>query len=169
MERLGEHLNYILRHKLGDAVLKSTPIEFVVTVPAMWSDSAKDLTRRACQNAPSLGASGRLIYLVSEPEAAALYALQGLDPHGLQVNGTILVVDAGGGTVDLIAYTITQLKPILELEEAAPGTGGICGSSWLNRRFAKFLKDKLGHLDGFDDEVVYEASDVFEQKVSASS
>ncbi|KAG9257747.1 uncharacterized protein F5Z01DRAFT_741648 [Emericellopsis atlantica] len=165
MERLGAHLHYILQHKLGDAVLKSTPMEFVVTVPAMWSDSAKDLTRQACQNAPSLGANGRLIHLVSEPEAAALYALQGLDPHGLKVNQTILLVDAGGGTVDLIAYRIRQLKPILELEEAAPGTGGICGSSWLNRRFEKFLQDKLCHLDGFGQEVVYEAVDVFEKKI----
>ncbi|KAI6784278.1 uncharacterized protein J7T54_004824 [Emericellopsis cladophorae] len=165
MERLGAHLHYILQYKLGDTVLKSKPMEFIATVPAMWSDSAKDLTRHACQNAPSLGANGRLIHFISGPEAAALYALQGLDPHGLKVNQTILLVDAGGGIVDLIAHRITQLKPILELEEAAPGTGGIFGSCWLNRRVEKFMQDKLCHLDCFDQEVVYETVDVFEKKI----
>ena len=45
------HLAYMLREKLGPVVLKDTPMEFVVTVPAIWSDKAKDRTKRACQEA----------------------------------------------------------------------------------------------------------------------
>jgi molecular chaperone DnaK (HSP70) len=44
----------------------------VITVPAMWSDVAKDLTRRAAEKAGILGE----ISLVSEPEAAALAAFK---------------------------------------------------------------------------------------------
>ncbi|RKK93544.1 hypothetical protein BFJ68_g15532 [Fusarium oxysporum] len=78
---------------------------------------------------------------------------------------TLLVVDAGGGTVDLISYTILSTKPILEVQEAAPGSGALCGSTFLNMRFSKFLQSKLGKEEGFDDEIMAEALDVFENKV----
>ncbi|KAJ0385635.1 hypothetical protein COL922a_005960 [Colletotrichum nupharicola] len=162
---LGEHLMYTLREKLGDQVVTTTPLEFVVTVPAIWSDLAKEKTKQACQKASGLSSSKSPIHLVSEPEAAAIYALHGLDPHGLKVGDTVVVVDAGGGTVDLISYTITGLKPILEVQEAAPGSGALCGSTFLNMRFAKFLKAKLGKEEGFDDEVMAEAMEQFEKKV----
>ena len=155
ISQLGEHLLYTLREKLGDSIVNSTPLEFVVTVPAIWSDLAKDKTKKACQKASGLSASQQQVHLVSEPEAAAIYALHGLDPHGLKVGDTIVVVDAGGGTVDLISYTITGLKPILEVQEAAPGSGALCGSTFLNMRFAKYLKGKLGKEEGFDEEETY--------------
>lgn len=85
MSALGDHLMYTLREKLGEGVVRSTPLEFVVTVPAIWSDLAKDRTKQACQRAAGLSATRSPIHLVSEPEAAAIYALHGLDPHGLQV------------------------------------------------------------------------------------
>lgn len=157
---------YTLREKLGQSVVESIPMEFVVTVPAIWSEQAKEKTRLACLQVPIIRDSKWPVHLVSEPEAAALYALHGMDPHGLKVGDTIVVVDAGGGTVDLISYTIIKLIPTLEIEEAAPGSGGLCGSTYLNQRFAKFLKAKLGKLDGFDDEVMSEAMEVFEKKVS---
>ncbi|KAF5663420.1 heat shock 70 kDa 12A [Fusarium heterosporum] len=165
ISQLGDHLLYTLREKLGDSIVSSTPLEFVVTVPAIWSDLAKDKTKKACQKASGLSASQQQVHLVSEPEAAAIYALHGLDPHGLKAGDTIVVVDAGGGTVDLISYTITGLKPVLEVQEAAPGSGALCGSTFLNMRFAKYLRGKLGKEEGFDDEVMAEAMEVFEKKI----
>lgn len=76
---------------------------------------------------------------------------------------SFVICDAGGGTVDLISYTITNLKPILEVQEATPGTGALCGSTFLNMRFAKFLKAKLGKADGWDDEVLADAMERFEK------
>jgi hypothetical protein len=163
MSALGDHLTYTLREKLGDGVLRSTPLEFVVTVPAIWSEKAKEKTKKACQAAQGLSAGKAPIHLVSEPEAAAIYALHGLDPHGLKIGDSFVICDAGGGTVDLISYTITTLKPVLEVQEAAPGTGALCGSTFLNMRFAKFLKAKLGKEDGFDEEVMAEAMEKFEK------
>ena len=49
----------------------------------------------------------------------------------------------GGGTVDLIAYKITQLSP-LRVEESAVGTGGLCGSAFLNYRFEDHVKNRIG-------------------------
>ena len=87
---------------------------------------------------------GKALQIISEPEAAAIYALHAMDPHSIQVGDTFVLCDAGGGTVDLISYTVSALKPILQVEEAAMGSGRICGSTFLNRIFQKFLVDKLG-------------------------
>jgi molecular chaperone DnaK (HSP70) len=87
LSALGDHLMYTLREKLGEGVVKNTTLEFVVTVPAIWSDLAKDKTKQACQRAVgSFSSTTPAIHLISEPEAAAIYALHGLDPHGLKVN-----------------------------------------------------------------------------------
>lgn len=86
--------------------------------------------------------------MISEPEAAAVYALDVLDPHQIKVGDTFVVCDAGGGTVDLISYTVMALKPRLEVVEATPGTGSLSGSTFLNRRFEKFLEGKLGQEPG---------------------
>jgi hypothetical protein len=43
----------------------------------------------------------------------------------------------------LIAYKITQLNP-LRVEESAVGTGGLCGSAFLNYRFEDHVKQRIG-------------------------
>ncbi|KAK0706052.1 hypothetical protein B0T26DRAFT_655976 [Lasiosphaeria miniovina] len=162
---LGDHLMYTLREKLGEGVVKNTPLELVVTVPAIWSEQAKERTKQACQRARGLSLTKSTIHLVSEPEAAAMYALQGLDPHNLLIGDSFVICDAGGGTVDLITYTIVNLKPALEVRETAPGTGALCGSTYINMRFRNFLKRKLGGEEGFDDEVLAEAMEKFEKTI----
>jgi molecular chaperone DnaK (HSP70) len=164
ISQLVEHLLYTLREKLGNGLVNSTPLEFVITVPAIWSDLAKEKSKKACEQA-MISVSEHHVHLVSEPEAAAIYTLHDSDPNGISAGDTIVVVDAGGGTVDLISYTILSTKPILEVQEVAPGSGALCGSTFLNMRFAKFLQSKLGKEEGFDEEVLAEALDVFENKV----
>ncbi|KAI9792787.1 MAG: hypothetical protein M1816_001519 [Peltula sp. TS41687] len=92
------------------------PKEFVLSVPAVWSDRAKDLTLRAAR-----GAGLHLVSLVKEPEAAALFTSHLLKGQGLEVGDAIVICDAGGGTVDLISYEIKNLVP-LELKELVPST-----------------------------------------------
>jgi hypothetical protein len=65
----------------------------------------------------------------------------------------------------LISYTITALHPILNVREAAGGTGGLCGSTFLNRRFGEFLSQKLGGEAGWDDETLAEAMERFDSVV----
>ena len=101
---------------------------------------------------------GDKLQIISEPEAAATYALDALDPHDLKVDDTFVLCDAGGGTVDLISYTVSELRPMLKIEEAASGTGGLCGSTYLNRIFEQFLIAKFGQNDGWEDDVIEEAS-----------
>ena len=54
-----------------------------------------------------------------------------------------VVCDAGGGTVDLISYKITSLKP-LQLHECVVGSGGLCGAVYLDRRFEDFIQQRIG-------------------------
>jgi hypothetical protein len=54
------------------------------------------------------------------------------------------------------------------VQEATPGTGALCGSSFLNMRFAKFLRAKLGRADGFDEEVLADAMEKFEKTAGPS-
>jgi len=68
-------------------------------VPAVWSDAAQAKTRK-CAESAGMG-SGSTLHMISEPEAAAIYALDRIDKHDLHIGDTFVVCDAGGGTVDL--------------------------------------------------------------------
>jgi hypothetical protein len=105
-----------LKSKYGEATLSRAPIDWVITTPAVWSLAAKDHTLRCAENA-GMG-NGRSVTIVSEPEAAAAYAIKMMDPLTLERGNNIVVCDAGGGTVDLITYRILNLSP-LEVEESA--------------------------------------------------
>ena len=99
LTHLREHTTKILRRKLGDTIVDTTPISYIVTVPAIWSDAAKAKTRR-CAAAAGMGQNIRMI---SEPEAAAIYALDAMDPGDFKVGDRFALCDAGGGTVDVIS------------------------------------------------------------------
>ena len=94
--------------------------------------------------------------MITEPEAAAIYALDSLNPHDLQIGTTFVLCDAGGGTVDLISYKVLALEPILKMKEAATGTGSLCGSSFINRLFEAFFERKLSNDEKWDEEVLQE-------------
>ena len=86
--------------------------------------------------------NGSYLHITLEPEAAAMYALDVMDPHNIKVGNTFVLYDAGGGTVGLISYKLFQFKSILKVAETNPGSGMLCGSSFLNRIFQEFLESK---------------------------
>ncbi|PCH00435.1 Heat shock protein 70 family [Penicillium occitanis (nom. inval.)] len=117
------HTNEMLERRLGSAY-NDMDRKFVLTVPAVWSDKAKDNTLKAAINA---GIPEHRLALLSEPEAAALYTLRAIQPNTIKKNDTFIVCDAGGGTVDLNSYRVHDLSP-LSLEEVVEGTGGFTGT-----------------------------------------
>ena len=157
---LRKHAEQILHHKIPQNALQSTQIEYVITVPAVWSDAAQAKTRFCAKHAGMGLGSG--LQLISEPEAAATYALKELDSRSIAVGDTFVVCDAGGGTVDLISYTVASLSPVLEIAEAAPGSGSLCGSTFLNRKFERFLTDKLSADPNWGEDILEEATRFFE-------
>lgn len=157
---LHDHILRLLESKIGRS-FDGMSMEFVITVPAMWSDRAKMTTLSCAENAGFGDASK--IRIISEPEAAAIHSLQGDNPHKLEVGDTIVICDAGGGTVDLITFSILALEPDLRLKEEAPGDGSLCGSAFLNMRFEEFLEERLSSLSGWDREAKEEAIQRFEE------
>ncbi|KAE8356132.1 actin-like ATPase domain-containing protein [Aspergillus coremiiformis] len=139
LERLICHGKEILHRRFGDA-FNSMGIQYMLTVPAVWSDKAKNATLLAGLSA---GISASDVSLISEPEAAALYCLNTIHTNTVQNGDVVVVCDAGGGTVDLISYCVKAVSPLC-LEEATQGTGAICGSVMLDERFEKMLQKLFG-------------------------
>ncbi|KAL4919228.1 hypothetical protein BDW62DRAFT_209940 [Aspergillus aurantiobrunneus] len=139
LEQLMKQAKEVLERRLGIDT-EDTDLQFVLTVPAVWSDKAKDATLRAVVDA---GADIKRVSVVSEPEAAALYSLRAIQPNSIATNDVFIVCDAGGGTVDLISYKIKSLEPLC-LAEVTEGTGAVCGSVLLDGRFAELLRQKMG-------------------------
>ncbi|KAN0102782.1 hypothetical protein V8E51_011095 [Hyaloscypha variabilis] len=145
------------------ADLKPTiPVDIVVTTPVAWSYKAKNSTIRAIRHAgfnernfPNL----QRLLLVTEPEAAAIYTAQYLkqqEAELLREKECFVLCDAGGGTVDVVAYKVMQVEPNLQLEAITIPTGAKCGASFINANFREWLREVLGernytHLDPLSD------------------
>ncbi|KAK4102666.1 actin-like ATPase domain-containing protein [Parathielavia hyrcaniae] len=141
LTQIYKHTMDTLRRRYGESFMASTKVDFVLTCPAVWSDAAKNTTLQAAERA-GMGAQSQ-IQMISEPEAAAVYTLKAIQPNHLKAGDNFIVCDGGGGTVDLIAYKIVSLNPI-RVEESAVGTGGLCGSAFLNYRFEEHVKNRIG-------------------------
>ncbi|KAF5554730.1 Hsp70 family heat shock protein [Fusarium napiforme] len=111
---------------------------FVLSVPAVWSEKAKESTIQAAKKAGVYP-----VILIKEPEAAALYTFK-TQERAMSVGDCFVVCDAGGGTVDLVSYEVVATEPTLDLAEVVPGTGNMSGSLGLNKRFAEAVKDLIG-------------------------
>ncbi|KAK0726065.1 hypothetical protein B0H67DRAFT_480099 [Lasiosphaeris hirsuta] len=129
----------------GAEMFASMRKELVVTVPAVWSERAKDLTLKAVQRAKFDAAKTSM---VTEPEAAAIYTLKGMlegyNKSEIRVGDVFVLCDAGGGTVDLISYKITQVQPVFRIEEAAIGSGDKCGATYVDKEFLSWLEQWIG-------------------------
>jgi len=94
-------------NEFGKEFLTAQRRQYVITVPAIWSDRAKDLTRQAASRA---GIPSDKLLLVSEPEAAALYCATAGEEVDLDDGDNFLVCDAGGGTVVRKARNSTDFR-----------------------------------------------------------
>ncbi len=122
--------------------LKEEEILWCLTIPAIWTDADKQLMRLAAQKAElisSSSADAEKLILVLEPEAAAI-ACQEKDKSQLESGTRFMVVDCGGGTVDITVHEVIKGKG---LKEIAAGTGGKYGSTYVDRVFVEYLKEKL--------------------------
>ncbi|KAH8702220.1 Hsp70 family protein [Talaromyces proteolyticus] len=146
-----EHIMHILEKGLAEEILGMSAIEFWFTMPAIWSDKAQAATREAAKRAgfgPRPERPLDTIYMITEPEAAAIAALTRSTTDIVSVpvksGDGVLVCDCGGGTVDITTYLISETKPRLSFEELCTGTGGKCGSTALDRNFYKLMSERFG-------------------------
>ena len=139
-----KHVITTLYRRFDHRAMQLTKVDFVLTVPAIWSDAAKKKTLDAAATAGM--ANEHNLELLSEPESAAIYTLKTIESGHAQigVGDRIIVVDAGGGTVDLISYDVKSVHPNLSVLETAPGVGDFCGSSFIDRGFEDLFSRRMG-------------------------
>ncbi|KAI0191984.1 hypothetical protein EV127DRAFT_510725 [Xylaria flabelliformis] len=156
VQLIGEYLKVLWDHVLeqisrakGKELINGMPFHVVLTVPAIWTDYARG---RMCEAAGLAGIfkhrdAGKTTFsFVSEPEAAAIATIPELEDRAdLQVGDSFVVVDAGGGTVDIISYKINTVQP-LSVSECVEGEGALCGGTFLDKEFEVFLKNAVGEV-----------------------
>lgn len=131
-----------LQHMAGawSAAFPDAPLReqrVVLTVPASFDASARDLTREAALQA---GLPEDLV-LLEEPQAA-LYAW--LADRGeawrrtLKVGDTLLVCDVGGGTTDFTLIGVTEENGELSLRRIAVGNHTLVGGDNMDLALAHF-------------------------------
>ncbi|KAK4108030.1 actin-like ATPase domain-containing protein [Canariomyces notabilis] len=132
-----------LKMRITPAVFDMTPMECYLTVPAIWTDQARIATWEAAKAAGFGSRSFDAIRIVAEPEAAAVAALRkDLRPgstNAAKVGENVLILDCGGGTVDIMTYTIRRTFPSIEFDELCVGIGGKCGSTYIDRNFISLM------------------------------
>ncbi|OBT74750.1 hypothetical protein VF21_06621 [Pseudogymnoascus sp. 05NY08] len=142
------YLTSKLREEITENTYDATPMECWITLPAIWSDEAKDATLNAARKAGFGSRPDDAIFTIAEPEAAAIATLKaysGLDAlNQIKPNDNILICDCGGGTVDITTYTIAQVQPHLEFDELCVGVGGKCGSTYIDRNLHSLLSRRFG-------------------------
>ncbi|CAC5409055.1 unnamed protein product [Mytilus coruscus] len=140
-----DHFLEIFTNKNLDTKIKD--ILFVITVPAIWADAAKQFMRVCSEMA---GIESSMMILAYEPEAAALYcsllpADQGIAKY-FEVGRRLMIVDLGGGTVDItVIKVIKKEEQLTYIEHVYRVTGGAWGGNQVNKNFENFLAQVFGN------------------------
>lgn len=143
-----DHLiNSVNRRNAGNCITVES-IRWVLTVPAIWSDSAKQFMRESAEKA---GIPKRCLVIALEPECASIYC-QSLPEEKLRAKADFkksgaryLVLDNGGGTVDVTVHQIIDENRVREVYKA---TGGAWGGTKVDESFVEYL------VSMFSDEVI---------------
>ncbi|VDI57203.1 Hypothetical predicted protein [Mytilus galloprovincialis] len=123
-------------------------IHWVLTVPAIWSEQARQFMIKAAEKT---GIDRDNLSLALEPECAAVYckhdelvkdkgqnnsALQSFKP-----GSKFMVVDLGGGTVDIIVSEVLESGKMKEISKAS---GGKWGGDTINKKIVDVMNKIFG-------------------------
>ncbi|KAH6869247.1 hypothetical protein B0T10DRAFT_418756 [Thelonectria olida] len=142
LRKLWKHTYVTLKTKLD---IDNLPLRVAITVPAIWPPYAQKAMREAAEIAGitderDIGAT--TLELVQEPEAAGLSILfERSDLPEIQAGESFVVCDAGGGTVDVLSYTVVSERPF-QLKECVKGDGKLSGAVRIDEAFEAHLNAK---------------------------
>ncbi|XP_052083880.1 heat shock 70 kDa protein 12A-like [Mytilus californianus] len=110
--------------------------KWVLTVPAIWTDTAKQFMRKSAEKA---GIPRDNLTIALEPEAASIYC-QTFPSPGCQeiaeIGSRYMVVDLGGGTVDI---TVHEKNANGTLKEVVKASGNGCGGTFIDDEFIQLF------------------------------
>ncbi|KAL3881573.1 hypothetical protein ACJMK2_027996 [Sinanodonta woodiana] len=125
--------------------LKPSDFYWVLTVPAIWSDKSKQFMRESAEKA---GIEPSHLRLALEPECASVFcrdvAIRKSLSHGgavtdlstMESGSRYMVVDMGGGTIDVTVHEVTENGALKEIKQAS---GGDWGANQVNSAFSAFM------------------------------
>ncbi|CAC5408538.1 unnamed protein product [Mytilus coruscus] len=127
--------------------VKPNDIQWVLTVPAIWTDNSKQFMRKSAEKA---GIQKEHLLISLEPEAASIYC-QHLPTEKLsgaesgftmsKVGTKYMIIDLGGGTVDITVHEKLAGGGLTEISRA---TGGDCGGTSIDAEFIQLLAKIFG-------------------------
>uniref|UniRef100_A0A4W6BRX3 Heat shock protein family A (Hsp70) member 12A.2 n=1 Tax=Lates calcarifer TaxID=8187 RepID=A0A4W6BRX3_LATCA len=127
---------------------------WVLTVPAIWHPSAKQFMREAATQAGIVtkGTENKLV-IALEPEAASVWCKKlpaegfitqnhGGDSLEHSPGTQYIVVDCGGGTIDITVHEVLDGGALKELHKAS---GNDLGGQTVDKKFKEFLREIFCH------------------------
>ena len=155
-----KHLGGIAKRFLRKRSIKAkkSEIQWILTVPAIWNDTAKDMMRKWIIKAGLVSDDDpNQCKIVYEPDCASL-AIQHeirdrVNDDDFKSNGTTnvslkkgdkyVLVDAGGGTVDIACH---EILGEFGVKEVLPPSGGPWGSFYIDEVYKELLDDIFGEF-----------------------
>ncbi len=125
----------------GQPELALAEQDVLLTVPASFDEEARELTRRAAEQA-----GFQHVTLLEEPQAAfyAWLESQGDGWRGrIKVGDLVLVCDVGGGTTDFSLITVSEENGELTLKRVAVGDHILLGGDNMDLALARVLQQRL--------------------------
>ncbi|QYS98213.1 hypothetical protein H0G86_005403 [Trichoderma simmonsii] len=166
LRELWNHSLGCIERAEGSSMMNLSSLKVIVTLPAIWPAYAQFRMKEAIEKAGIMNfrsTADTTLNFISEPEAAALASLRDMSdrvdikvrkPNHIefgfemlmrsypQTGDHFVVCDAGGGTVDIITYTVTSKDP-MKVKESVRGDGKLCGATFVDERFRLLLKSKI--------------------------
>ncbi|XP_031433636.1 heat shock 70 kDa protein 12A-like [Clupea harengus] len=162
MKVFSESIRYLKDHALDmlsehtcGRTFSASDVTWVLTVPGIWEPAAKQFMREAAiQGGLVTETDSSKLIIALEPEAASVWCKQlpsdgfiseGLDNEILeQKPGTqYIVVDCGGGTVDITVHRVLEGGLLKELDKAS---GNDMGGGTVDFKFKNVLRDTFGSV-----------------------
>jgi Hsp70 protein len=115
--------------------------DVLLTVPASFDEEARELTRRAAEQA-----GYDHVTLLEEPQAAFYAWLESQGEawrHRIKVGDLVLVCDIGGGTTDFSLIMVSEESGELTLKRVAVGDHILLGGDNMDLALARFLQQRL--------------------------
>jgi hypothetical protein len=115
--------------------------DVLLTVPASFDEEARELTRRAAEQAGL-----KRVTLLEEPQAAFYAWLESQGENWRQrikVGDLVLVCDVGGGTTDFSLIAVSEEAGDLALKRVAVGEHILLGGDNMDLALARLLQQKL--------------------------
>eukprot|EP01083_Nonionella_stella_P312689 1119280_1 len=155
--------SYLKRNKLSRGLFKTLTDkdwQWIITVPAIWNDASKYKMRQWAIDAglidPGVEGQCKIVY---EPDCASLALQYEINDNKSRIGTTdetphshttftrgdkYILVDAGGGTVDIACHEILGQNGEYGVKEILAPSGGPWGSTYIDDQFEVLLKEMFG-------------------------